>query len=289
MVRTRRIFTCVGLAFAAACSDSPTAPLRTDAPSPRFTQAPAGVTLTCPHLWKTYTRGNGVLVCGEPFTTGVIAFVDLQRGARIQNLVDQRGLPTAKAPSPLFVRHPITWWWDVTKHFVNPMCVFNGGFFETRSPQTELSFPLKSANSVVTAGALAPAQTNRERKMLSITGGEAVIQPYTLTTNDLSKVSNALRGRDVIVGYAPSALNSLTNWTLIGIRDGNNDTHAETLIIFAASLRKPSGAASVLAGLGAKDVILLDGGRSTQYMCKLGSLNWFETVPHAIGVLAAPN
>jgi hypothetical protein len=77
--------------------------------------------------------------------------------------------------------------------------------------------------------------------------------------------------------------------TFVGVADRNGDGSYETVLVFNSSSSLQSAAADVLRSFGADKVMMLDGGGSTQLLCKSG---WYvksdRPVPQALAVIAAP-
>lgn len=76
---------------------------------------------------------------------------------------------------------------------------------------------------------------------------------------------------DIIAGLAEDAgrhPNSSPGRTFVGIDDRDHDKRYETILIFNSKAATAPRAADVLRGFGADKVMMLDGGDSTQLICR---------------------
>ena len=77
--------------------------------------------------------------------------------------------------------------------------------------------------------------------------------------------------------------------TFVGVGNPDEGGSYRTLLVFNSSSSLQSGAADVLRSFGAEKVMMLDGGGSTQLLCKSG---WYirsdRPLPQALAVIAAP-
>jgi len=99
---------------------------------------------------------------------------------------------------------------------------------------------------------------------------------------------------------APNAIGGLTEEankrskfsvgrTFVGVDDRDGDGNSETILVFNTLSAKQSGAAETLRSFGADEVMMLDGGGSTQLLCRNGwMIRSDRPVPQAIAVIAAP-
>jgi hypothetical protein len=198
-----------------------------------------------------------------------------------------QGLSSASPsnPSPQFRRNSIGDWWSTTRLSPLRFCVFNGGYYQAHAATTELTFPFKINSKLMTAGGRA---TTLPRRVLTMDGARAAILPYTEASKDYDRVNRALPAQHAIVGYSTAVNQGLELGTYLGVRDGNRDGAMETVIVYHA-LGTVENASSTLRGLGSPDVVQLDGGPSSQYMCTNSYRRTVRPIPHALALYAAPS
>ena len=285
---TRRIHRILVLLIAAllgACSELPTTAGGAGLARPGEPSF-ASVPLACPSGWSVQESGRGVLLCQKRWSSDVLAFVDLGRGARVMSLYEGLSAASARNPSPQFRRYQIGDWWGRLRLSPLRFCVFNGGFYQTHTATTELTFPFKLNGRVMTAGG---RTSSLPGKVLSMDGGQAAIRTYNATSKDFARVSTLLPAAPhAIVGYSTSVGQGRETRTYLGVRDGNRDGRMETVMVYIAygTLETAYG---FLRGLGSPDVVQLDGGASSQYMCAKSYARTMRPIPHALAIYAAQN
>ncbi|CAA9303733.1 MAG: hypothetical protein AVDCRST_MAG68-881 [uncultured Gemmatimonadetes bacterium] len=280
--RITRVVPLLALLVSAACADTPTRP-GVAASAKAAQPVSAGVTLACPSGWSERERGRGVLLCLRPGTFDAIAFVDLSRGARVMSLSQGLSAASSSNRSPQFRRNSIGDWWSTTHLTPSRFCVFNGGFYQAHATTTELTFPFKLNWSLKTAGA---HTTTLPRRVLTMDGDRASIRPYTESSRDFDRVNRALPAQHAIVGYSTSVGGGRNIRTYLGVRDGNRDGAMETVMVYIA-FGTLENAHSFLRGLGSADVVQLDGGPSSQFMCANTHLRTVRPIPHALALYGA--
>jgi hypothetical protein len=292
MVRIHPVVALLGLPLLAACTEDPTDASRRDLPA---WQAQASVVRqpVCPSGWTSRGAARGIVLCSREFrrrgksVTDYIQVVDLLRGARLVNAYQAQALATSTSPSPKFTKRTVRDWWFRYVSDAASFCAVNGGFFERSS---ELSFPLRVNNAVVTAGGAVWAE--RPRMTLVLNGAEATMQPYTASKNDLGTVSRALAPGTAIVGYYWHFGKEETGGhTFIAIKDADGNGTTETVIVYSTRDGTPNEVASVLTSqVQVRNIIQFDGGGSAQLECARASMTGdSRAVPHAFVTYAARN
>lgn len=191
--------------------------------------------------------------------------------------------------NPSFQRQPLRQVWDEFAGS-NPrsFCLTNGQFFvdevngQVIDPTT-LAFPLKTDGEYISDG-YGIGEYPNQKLMLELWDDRADIVP--LTEKDL----NSSTAPNIIAGLAEDADKGpmvLTGRTFIGIDDRDQDGRYETVLIFNSKTATQTNAAQVLRDFGADKIIMLDGGGSTQLICKGTDLvSSPRTVPQSIGVVS---
>jgi len=78
-----------------------------------------------------------------------------------------------------------------------------------------------------------------------------------------------------------------TGRTFVGIDDANQDNIYETVLIFNSKTARQPDAAQILRDFGADRLLMLDGGGSTQLVCRSGAyIESSRTIPQAILVVS---
>ncbi len=163
-----------------------------------------------------------------------------------------------------FSRSLSEYWWDISSNNSNALCVLNGSFFYLPEHPTRLAFPLKVGGHITTDG-FGLDTYPWQKLMLELWDDKADIRRLTrwnLHTSDAP---------DIIAGLAEDANKKAKNYTgrtFIGVDDRDGDKENETLLIFNTLTARQEDAANTLYGFGADEVMMLDGGGSTQLLCK---------------------
>jgi hypothetical protein len=163
-------------------------------------------------------------------------------------------------------------------------CVTNGQFFYMPENPTRLALPLKVDGQVLTEGF--GYEQYPEKLMLELWSDRADINPLTVETLYAS-------GAPDILGGLPEDANKRAPYavgrTFIGVDDWDGDGSFEVIYLFATPTASQGAVAQVLRDFGAKKVMMLDGGGSTQLICHGNSyISSDRLIPQAIAVLAAP-
>jgi hypothetical protein len=218
----------------------------------------------------------------------LIQSVALSAGAKLSML---QGKEMPSENQTLYKRNNVKEWWNEWKQQEkNAFSIINGQFFNMDDPEkAPIAFPVKSSG-FVHPGYGDSAEYNGKKMLLRIADDGAVIEPY----NDSAAALYAAENKDAIVGLkadAPKQPGRRIGRTFIGV-DDNGDA-----IIFTSAVATQRYATRILMAFGAdrKQIIMLDGGKSTQAMIN-GKLvvpstkraaAGLRTVPQAIGVIAA--
>ncbi|MCC7129134.1 MAG: phosphodiester glycosidase family protein [Anaerolineae bacterium] len=218
-----------------------------------------------------------------------VQVIDLSQGARLEllhgDLVDLRehkGVYGGADPSLTSV--PIqTYWGAVQAQDANAFCATNGQFFYMPEYPTRLAFPLKVDGVVVSDG----------WGIDTYVGEKLILQLWENQADIVELDQDALYGAS-----APNAIGGLTEnankrakfsvgRTFIGLDDRDRDGSFETVLIFNTLTARQSGAAETLRLFGADKIMMLDGGGSTQLICRSGwHIRSDRPIPSAIAVIA---
>ncbi len=216
--------------------------------------------------------------------------IDLSQGAAVQllngTITDAgSGKGAYGGNEPLLTRETLQQAWDYfSSTNQKAVCITNGQFFRNDDQAaTGLAFPVKANGTVLTEGYAGDTEYPDEQLMLLIYGDRADID--TLDIRELYSSDAA----NIIGGLKPDAdkeLNTETGRTFVGVKDSNYDGLSETVLIFTSPAATQYRAAEVLRYFGASEVMMLDGGGSTQLICNHTSyISSPRTIPQTIGVL----
>ena len=168
-------------------------------------------------------------------------------------------------------------------------CLTNGQFFrndQASATTTALAFPVKVKGAILTDGYAGDGEYPTEKMMLELWADQATIKDFDPTSFYSSKAD------EVIVGLKQDAdkqVNTITGRTFVGVKDRDGDGIRETVLIFTSAQATQPQAAEALRYFGAGEVMMLDGGGSTQLICQGKTYIPSErTIPQTIGVISAP-
>jgi len=225
-----------------------------------------------------------------------VQIVDLSSGARLDLLHGPIADPGSGrgiygGNSPRIRRQFLSFIWGaLSADDSGILCLANGQFFlDTRNgawvDPTELAFPVKSDGAILSEGY--ERWKFRGRKvMLEIWPGRATISPFSVF--DLYHSS----APDIIVGLAERA--RVRSWealgrTYVGVADADRDGLREILLLYSATAATQDTAVATLRAFGARELIMLDGGGSTQLMCQGQSFIFrARPLPQTIATIPAP-
>lgn len=218
---------------------------------------------------------------GDDGALEYVQIVDLSAGARIDFLHGPiaapgigRGIYGGNSPS--FNRQFLSNIWNALPErdpeAANPavLCLTNGQFFlDTRNgawvDPTELAFPVKSDGVMLSEG-YERWKFRSQRVMLEIwPGGWVTISPLSAFALYRSTAP------DIIVGLSEQArVRSFEELgrTYVGVVDGDRDGLREILLLYSATAATQATAVATLRAFGARELMMLDGGGSTQLMCQ---------------------
>lgn len=169
------------------------------------------------------------------------------------------------------------------------LCLANGQFFlDTRNgarvDPTELAFPVKSDGVILSEG-YERWKFRGRKAMLEIWPGRATISPFSVF--DLYHST----APDIIVGLSERArVRSLEGLgrTYVGVVDGDRDGLREIVLLYSATAATQDTAVATLRAFGAREIMMLDGGGSTQLMCQGQSLIFrARPLPQTIATVSA--
>lgn len=242
------------------------------------------------------TSNDFTVVFSEPGVTlhsnqvDYVQEIDLSQGASVQLLHGdikniRRGKGAYGGKDPLLARESLEKAWDkFSRTNENALCITNGQFFRNDDKaSTGLAFPVKANGKILSEGYAGESEYPDEQLMLAIDSDRASIQTFDLREFYSSEAANIIGG---LKPDADKGLNDETGRTFIGIKDSNGDGISETLLIFSSQTATQFHAAEVLRYFGASEVIMLDGGGSTQLLCQDTTyISSPRTIPQTIGVL----
>lgn len=192
--------------------------------------------------------------------------IDLSSGAKIKLLTGKvanqnhgHGNYGGKNPS-IYKEKLKDVWNNLKSKNSNVVCVTNGQFFATSANPTTLAFPVKIDGNTIDGYGI--GEYAGEKYILNIESKKAEMVAFS---DDVSVLSN-----NAIVGlsqYADKGYYRDTGRTFIGVADKNSDGYTETVYIFNSKLSSQKDAAKVLSNFGASNIMMLDGGGSSQLIC----------------------
>jgi hypothetical protein len=175
-------------------------------------------------------------------------------------------------------------WREISAASKEAFCVTNGQFFYMPESPTRLAFPLKVDGQVLTDG-WGIKQYTDQKLMLEIWDDRADITPLSKEALYGSSAPNIIAG---LTEEANKRAKVAVGRTFVGIGDQDGDGIYETVMMINTSIAKQVNVADVLRSFGADKVMMLDGGGSTQLICKGTSfISSNRPIPQAIAVLSA--
>lgn len=221
-----------------------------------------------------------------------IQVIDLSQGASIEFMhapIDSKrqGKGIFGGDDPSFSSQPLrSYWQQITSDHENAFCVTNGSFFYMPEHPTRLPFPLKVDGQIITDGfgGYGRQQYLGQKLMLELWDDRADIVELLGDALYTSSAPNIIAGlHEEANKNAPKTLGR----TFVGIDDQNKDGLFEMVLILNTSTATQKQVASVLRDFGADKVMMLDGGGSTQLLCKT---DWYikseRLIPQAVGTVA---
>lgn len=237
---------------------------------------------------------NGVELYRKDYKGGnpdFVQVVNLRQGAKVVLLHGTISSPgTGKGAfggdDPRFVSQPLkSYWQELNAEYDSAFCVSNGQFFYMKESPTRLPFSLKVNGKIISDGYDIKNFAD-QKLMLEIWDEYARIRPLTKGTLYTSSAPDIVAGLDE---EARKRIDFYVGRTFVGVDDRNHDGRAEIVLIFNTLTARQEDAAQVLRDFGADQVMMLDGGGSTQLLCRGQAYIASERfIPQALGVVAAP-
>ncbi|MGD1805279.1 phosphodiester glycosidase family protein [Dapis sp. BLCC M126] len=220
-----------------------------------------------------------------------LQIVDLTQGAKINfvygNITDLGSRKGAYGGNdPQFERQTISQVWsNLSSENSSLFCITNGQFFRNdRNSSTELAFPVKSDGIIVSDGYAGEIEFPDEKLMLEVWNDRALISKFQPNNLQFSKAPNLIVG---LQENADKGVENKTGRTFIGVKDRDGDRLNETILIFTSKKATQPHAAKILKSFGATQIIMLDGGGSTQLMCQGNSyISSPRTIPQMIAIFS---
>ncbi len=173
------------------------------------------------------------------------------------------------------------YWNEINNSQENAFCVTNGQFFYMPESPTRLPLPLKVDGQIITDG-YALDEFVGQKLILEIWDDRVDITPLSKNSLYGSYAPNVVAG---LSEHANKRAKHYTGRTFIGVDDRNRDGRNEIVLIFNTKTARQVDAAQVLRDFGADKVMMLDGGGSTQLICKGNSyVSSDRLIPQAIAV-----
>jgi hypothetical protein len=246
-----------------------------------------------PDGFKLMMQDAGVQLFRKNYPNGTPDYVEvirLDQGAGIQVLHGAISEPrTGKGvyggDDPTFFVHTIqNFWNEFSSAESDAFCVTNGQFFYMKESPTRLPFPLKVGGRILSDG-YALKDFPGKKLMLELWDDHVQITPLSQQALYNSTAPDIVAG---LAEDAPKNIKKYVGRTFVGIDDQDRDGKPETIFIFNTQTARQVDAAGVLYDFGATQVMMLDGGGSTQLICRGDALITTDRyIPQALGVLAA--
>jgi|GEM_PF-1393168 len=186
--------------------------------------------------------------------------------------------------SPRFARQNLdSFWQGFNARHNRAACMVNAGFFSPDEDPTRLAFAVKTGGRILSEG-YGRDEFPEQKLLLELWPERARIIPFNENAFKNSDAPQALVGLDEAADKNPSAL---TGRTFIGLADLDADGFARSVLIFTSKTTRQADAAEVLRAFGSKQIMMLDGGGSSQLLCSGQPQVYSDrTIPQAIGVSA---
>lgn len=255
-----------------------------------------------PPGFKLIKTGIGIEVYSD-LLGDYIQTVDLTENAEIVFLQGERvgdGVAAAYGGiNPQFQRQSLgEFWQNLIQRYQNrAFSICNGQFFKGGDP-TELAFPVQTEGKIVSTGYAGSEEFPDEKVVFGVMEKVAEIVPFSENSNF---ENTNFPYKEAIVGIRKEGAIEPEKWyskdplierprTFLGVADRNLDKQNETVLILTSQGKTQAGAADLLLKFGATQVMMLDGGGSTQLNILgeevLSSTDPVSrTIPQAVGVL----
>ncbi|MBD1894523.1 phosphodiester glycosidase family protein [Coleofasciculus sp. FACHB-129] len=225
-----------------------------------------------------------------------VQVVDLSQGASVKFLYGEITNPGKRQGAyggndPKLRRQTLTQAWKNFSSFnKKAFSITNGQFFrnDTKSAIiTNLAFPVKANGIIMSDGYAGENEFASQKLMLAVWNSRAEISVFN-GKNSLYSSS----APNIIVGLSEKAnkfMNKNLGRTFMGVLDRDSNGISETVLIFNSSDSTQFHAVQTLKKFGADQVVMLDGGGSSQLLAQ--GVNYItspRTIPQTIGVVSAP-
>jgi hypothetical protein len=221
-----------------------------------------------------------------------VQVVNLRRGAKIVLLhgkINNRGAGKGMfgGDDARIISRPLqSYWGELSAAYEQPFCVSNGQFFYMLESPTRLPFSLKVDGKIISDG-YDDKNFVDQKLMLELWDHEARIRPLTRQALYASSAPNIVAGLDE---EARKRIDHYVARTFIGLVDRDRDGRHEIVLVFNTLTARQKDAAQVLREFGADQVMMLDGGGSTQLLCQGKEIIASDRlIPQALGVVAGEN
>lgn len=251
------------------------------------------VTIHVPDGFHLVKQDEGVQLFRKDYPKGTPDYVEiirLDQGAAIRVLHGAISEPrTGKGvyggDDPRFLSHTIQQYWsEFSLAESKAFCVTNGEFFYMKEYPTRLPFPLKVNGNVISDG-YGIKQFTDKKLMLEIWDDHVQIAPLSREALYNSSAPDIVAG---LTEDAPKNIKKYVGRTFVGVADLDGNGESETVFLFNTRNARQVDAANVLRSFGAHQVMMLDGGGSTQLICEGDPLITTDRyIPQALGILAA--
>jgi hypothetical protein len=218
-----------------------------------------------------------------------VQIIDLSQGARLKPMIRSISDPGVGqgvygGNDAHFRSQSLSaYWQELSSKESSAYCVVNGQFFYMLEYPTRLPFPLKIDGKILTDG-YGIKDFPDQKLMLELWHGRADIVALSKQALYSSTAPDIIAG---LTEEAPKAKKRSTGRTFIGLTDPNGSGQFSTLMIFNTKTARQVDAAKVLKSFGAQKVMMLDGGGSTQLLCRGKAYVYSERlIPQAIGIIA---
>ena len=199
-----------------------------------------------------------------------VQVVYLDRGARLELLAgrvtdDREGQGAFGGADARILSQSLQKYWSQARDLqAAAFCVTNGTFFYMKESPTRLPFPLKIDGQVLSDG-YAKQEFEGEKLMLELWDDRADIVALSKEALYNSSAPDVLGG---LHEDAEKASKKYVARTFVGVLDGDQDGRFETVLVFNTRSARASDAGKALKRFGADKLMMLDGGGSTQLICK---------------------
>jgi hypothetical protein len=225
----------------------------------------------------------------------LVQIVNLASGARLAFhhgpiVGGGRGDGIYGGPNPDIQRQYVETVWESVAAHPDSFCVSTGTFFldmrdGSRVDPTVLSFPLKRDGLVISEGDDGRRFRNA-RLMLQLWDNHAAIAPLSRQTFYSSSAPDVITG---LSHRAPLRSAAEVGRSWVGTADRDGDRLHETVYLYSGMAVTQRHVEEVLRAFGATNLLMLDGGGSTQLLCGgYGYILQSRPLPQTIVTLQAP-